>query len=240
MAEDGGGKRILGAHWAFAAFFFGVAGYYLVTLLTAAAFNRHVGDDDPVEAYAGPLLLLAFLPNLILGLGPAIASLRYGSGLERDFGLRTRGRDLRIGLACGLLALVVGFVLNAAEIAVFGGDEVSDSPLTDLPDVSGGSPVWLVTTALVLVIAVPLTEELLLRGALWNALAHYKIPPWVVLVLTSLVFALLHGETTRTIALFGQGLVLGLARHYSGRTSASVLAHAANNLPPAVLLFTGH
>ncbi|GAB3384682.1 hypothetical protein [Amycolatopsis echigonensis] len=30
---------------------------------------------------------------------------------------RSGGRDLRIGLACGLLVVVVGFVLNAAEIA---------------------------------------------------------------------------------------------------------------------------
>lgn len=240
MADDAGDRKVFGAHWAFAAFFGGVAGYYLITILTAAAFNRHVRDDSPVEAYVGPLLLLALLPNLTLGLGPLLGSLRRGDGLERDFGLRPHGRDLRIGLACGALALVVGFVLNLAEISVFGGDEVSDSPLTDLPDVSGGSPAWLIAAALLLVVAVPLTEELLLRGALWKALEHHRVPPWVVLVLTSLVFALLHGEATRTIALFGQGLVLGLARYWSGRTSASVVAHVANNLPPAVLLFTGY
>ncbi|WP_033295406.1 CPBP family intramembrane glutamic endopeptidase [Amycolatopsis jejuensis] len=240
MAENGGDKRVFGAHWAFVAFFAGVAGYHLVTLGTAAAVNHQFGDDDPVDLFAGPLLLLAFLPNLVLGLGPLLGSARFGTGPEADFGLRTRGRDVRIGLACGALALVVGFLLNLGEIAIFGGDEVSDSPLTDLPDVSGGNPVWLVAAALVLVIAVPVTEELLVRGALWNALVHHRVPPWVVLVLTSLVFAQLHGEATRTIALFGQGLVLGLARYYSGRTSASVIAHAANNLPPAVLLFTGH
>lgn len=239
---------MLGAHWGFAAFFAGVAGYHLVTLVTTVALNRQTGELDPLELPAGPLLLLAFLPNLMLGLGPLLGSLRHGEGLSRDFGLVPTWRDVRIGLAFGALALVVGYGLNLAVIAVYGADEVSDSPLSDLSDLSDLSnlsgnadagPAWLVPAALIVVLAAPLTEELLFRGALWNALSAYRIPSWVVLVLTALVFAQVHGEATRTIALFGQGLVLGLARHHSGRVGASVIAHAANNLPPAVLLFAG-
>ncbi|GAA3577656.1 type II CAAX endopeptidase family protein [Amycolatopsis ultiminotia] len=240
MNQDGGVRRVFGAHWAFVAFFAGVAGYHLVTLITAAAVNRQSGDTDPLDLVDGAALLLAFLPNLVLGLGPVVGSLRFGAGLERDFGLRPSWRDVRIGLACGALALVVGYVLNLGVIAVYGGDDVSDSPLTDLPEVSGGGYGWLAAAAAITIIAVPVTEELLMRGTLWNALVHHRVPPWVVLLLTALVFAQLHGEASRTIALFGQGLVLGLARYLSGRTAASVVAHAANNLPPAVLLFTGH
>jgi hypothetical protein len=240
VAHDDGGRRVLGAHWGFAAFFAGVAGYHLVTLITTVALNRQTGELDPLQLPAGPLLLLAFLPNLMLGLGPVLGSLRYGEGLRRDFGLVPNWRDVRIGLAFGALALAVGYALNLAEIAVYGADQVSDSPLTDLADNADNSPAWLVPAALIVVIAAPLTEELLVRGTLWNALAAYRIPSWVVLVLTALVFAQLHGEATRTVALFGQGLVLGLARHYSGRVGASVVAHAANNLPPAVLLLAGH
>ncbi|MBB4685302.1 CPBP family intramembrane glutamic endopeptidase [Amycolatopsis jiangsuensis] len=240
MVENSGGRRVFGAHWAFVAFFAGVVGYHLVTLVTTAAVNHQTGDDDPLDLPAGPALLLAFLPNLVLGLGPVAGSLRFGAGLERDFGLRATWRDIRIGLACGALALVVGYLLNLGVLAVYGGDDVSDSPLTDLPDVSDGSYAWVAAAAAILIVVVPLTEELLVRGTLWNALVHHRVPSWVVLVLTALVFAQLHGESTRMIALFGQGLVLGLARYRSGRTAASMVAHAANNLPPAVLLFTGH
>jgi hypothetical protein len=42
-----------------------------------------------------------------------------------------------------------------------------------------------------------------------------------------------HGEPTRTIAMFGQGLAI--ARRVFHRPG--VVAHAANNLPPALLLF---
>jgi membrane protease YdiL (CAAX protease family) len=62
----------------------------------------------------------------------------------------------------------------------------------------------------------------------------------VVLVLTAIVFAYLHGKPTRTIALLGQGLAIGAARYFTGRVGASVIAHAANNLPPALLLFVGN
>ncbi|MFF0145495.1 hypothetical protein ATK36_1678 [Amycolatopsis sulphurea] len=240
MVDDNAGRRIFGAHWAFAAFFAGVAGYHLVTLITTAAVTHPSGDDDPVGLLAGPGLLLSFVPNLVLGLSPVLGSMRFGFGLDRDFGARPHWRDVRIGLACGALALVVGYLLNLGVLAVYGGDDVSDSPLTDLPDVSEGSYLWLAAAAAALVIAVPITEELLVRGALWNGLEHHRVPPWVVLALTALVFAVIHGESTRVIALFGQGLVLGVARCRSGRTAASVIAHATNNLPPAVLLFTGH
>lgn len=241
VTDDDGTRRVLGAHWCFVAFFAGIAGYHLVTLLIAAGMNRDVGEFDPLELRdIGPLLLLAFLPNLLLGLGPAAGSWLWGGGLRRDFGLVPNWRDIRIGVACGALALVVGYLLNLVLIVVYGTDDVSGSPLTDLADTYGGDTIWLVLAAVIVVAGAPLTEELLVRGTLWNALSFHRIPSWVVLVLTSLVFAQLHGEPNRTIALFGQGIAIGLARHVSGRVGAGIVAHAANNLPPAVLLFVTH
>ncbi|GAA4530871.1 type II CAAX endopeptidase family protein [Amycolatopsis samaneae] len=231
---------VLGAHWGLLAFFAGIAGYYLVNLTITVLMNRHLGEFDPLELHdIGPLLLLAFLPNLLLGLGPVLGSRRWGAGLRADFGLLPTWRDVRIGLACGLLALVAGFALNLLSIAVYGTDDVTDSPLTDLADTYRGDTGWLVLAAVIVVLGAPVTEELLVRGTLWNGLSWYRIPPWAVLALTALVFAQLHGEPTRVLALFGQGLAIGLARHLSGRVGAAVVAHAANNLPPAVFLFVG-
>ncbi|MGH3950051.1 MAG: lysostaphin resistance A-like protein, partial [Pseudonocardiaceae bacterium] len=94
----------------------------------------------------------------------------------------------------------------------------------------------LIVLALLIVTAVPAAEELLVRGALWNGLAHYRIPQWAILALTAVVFAYLHEEQTRTVALFGQGLAIGAARMITGRLGASVVAHATNNLLPALVL----
>lgn len=242
--DDGQARRslVLGAHWGFVAFFAGIAGYHLVTLVMSFVLSGRFGGYDPLELRdVGPLLILAFLPTLVLGLGPAVGSKVWGAGLRADFGLRPTWRDVRIGLVCGAAALAAGYLLNLLLLAVYGTDSavsgVSTSPITELSGTTEGDTVWLVLAAAIVVFAAPVTEELLFRGTLWNAMGYHRLPSWVILLVTALLFAQLHGEAARTIALFGQGIAIGLARYLSGRLSASVIAHAANNLPPAVLLF---
>ncbi|EHK87287.1 lysostaphin resistance A-like protein [Saccharomonospora azurea] len=225
---------VFGAHWALLAFIASLGVYYaLALLLSGFAFHGRIGLAD-----LGPLILLAFVPNLLLGLGPVVASRRWGRGVRADFGLRPTGRDLRVGLACGGFSLLAAYVLNLVLMQVYGNRYLSDST-TDVLRGMSSSIGWLVFAALVVVVAAPLTEELLFRGALWTGLAHYRVPPWVILVLTALVFAQVHGEPERTLALLGQGIAIGAARLITGRVSASVIAHATNNLPPALLLFGG-
>jgi hypothetical protein len=227
---------VLGAHWGFLAFFVGLGGYHLVTLVMTALRSGHA-SVDPLELLdVGPVLLLAFLPSVLLGLAPVIASRRWGTG--KDFGWIPTPRDIKIGLACGVGALVAGYLLNLLLLGLYGTDQVSDGSSADLAR-NGDGTLWLAFAAIIVVLATPLAEELLLRGALWNALEHHRVPPWVILVLTAVVFAYLHGEPARTIALLGQGVAIGWARLRTGRVGASLVAHAANNLPAALLLFTG-
>ncbi|PXY27133.1 hypothetical protein BAY60_11700 [Prauserella muralis] len=228
---------VLGAHWGVLAFLGGLAGYYLLSLLVAGVvFSGDIGLGATQLPALGPLVLLAFVPNVLLGLAPALGSWRWGRGLLADYGLLPNGRDLRVGLACGGFALLAGYVVNLVLMQVYGPDRFDD-PLHEVFGGIAGDTAWLVVAALIVVLGAPLTEELLVRGALWNALAHYRVPQWVTLVLTALVFAQLHGEPTRMLALLGQGIAIGTARMVTGRVGASLVAHAANNLPPALLLF---
>ncbi|MFC4000669.1 CPBP family intramembrane glutamic endopeptidase [Prauserella oleivorans] len=228
---------VLGAHWGFLAFFAGLGGYYLLSLIFSA-FLADGGSGTLSLPSLGPLVLLAFVPNILLGLAPAVGSWRLGRGLRADFGLVPTGRDVKVGLYCGLLALLTGYVLNLVLIQVYGTERLSQ-PLDEVFGGIASSLGWLVVAAVIVSVGAPLTEELLVRGALWNGLAHHRVPPWVILVLTGLVFALLHSEPARMVALFGQGIVIGLARLLTGRVAASLVAHAANNLPPALLLLGG-
>lgn len=238
-------RLVLGAHWGFVAFFAGIAGYHLVSLVMSFVLSGRFGGYDPLELRdVGPLLILAFLPTLVLGLGPAVGSKVWGAGLHADFGLRPTWRDVRIGLVCGAAALAAGYLLNLLLLTVYGADrtdrtidDFSPGPITGFSGTTEGDTIWLVLAAAIVVFATPVTEELLFRGTLWNAMGYHRLPSWVILLVTALVFAQLHGEAARTIALFGQGIAIGLARYLSGRLSASIIAHAANNLPPAVLLF---
>ena len=215
-----------GLRWGFTAFFLGYAGYYLVHLVLRAAVPG---------AHHGPLLLLGFAPNVLLGLAPLVLSWWWGAGPRADFGLLPRRRDVTVGLICGAAALVSSWLLSLALVGLLG--PPPPSGLTDLQ--AGGRSVWLLLFAVFAFLGAPLTEELLVRGALWGALEHYRIPRAVVLVLTALVFAFVHQEPWRLPILFSAGLALGTARMITGRVGASLVAHATNNLLPALALFLG-
>jgi membrane protease YdiL (CAAX protease family) len=223
--------------WGFVAFFAGVGGYYLLTLLLTGLMSGKFTNFDPTDPpRLGPLVLLAFAPNLLLGLGPAVLSWWRGAGLRRDFGIIPTWQDVKIGLSCGGFALLASWLLTLLLMRVHGGLE-ERSPLESFSALSGGQSVWLALVALFLVLGAPLTEELLVRGALWGALEHYRIPRWAILALTALVFAYLHEESWRTLSLFAQGLAIGAARLITGRIGSSMVAHATNNLVAALALF---
>ncbi|MBB5955533.1 hypothetical protein FHS29_002114 [Saccharothrix tamanrassetensis] len=225
------------AHWGFLAFFSGLAGYHLSTLVfTAVTADRFAEVDITDPPVLGPLLLLLFLPNVLLGLGPVVVSWRRGEGPNKDFGIAPRWYDVKVGLLCGGLSLLAAWVLGVVLLRV--NRDTGSSP-EQVEALSGGRSVWLALAALFVFLGAPLTEELLTRGALWNALEHYRVPKVAILGLTALMFAFLHEESWRTVSLFAQGLAIGAARMVTGRVSASVVAHAANNLLPAVYLYVG-
>jgi membrane protease YdiL (CAAX protease family) len=225
------------AHWGFLAFFAGLGGYHLATLaLAAATADRFAEVDITAPPVLGPLLLLVFLPNVLLGLGPVVVSWRRGAGSARDFGLLPTARDLKVGLAAGGVALLAAWLLGALLLRI---NPDRSSSLDRIEALSGGRTVWLAAAALFVFLGAPLTEELLMRGALWQALAHYGIPKHAILALTAVVFAFLHEESWRVLSLFAQGLAIGAARMITGRVAGSVVAHATNNLLPAVYLYTG-
>lgn len=218
-----------GLPWGFAAFFLGYAGYYLLHLLMTAVFGPGHQPDR------GPLLLLAFAPNVLLGLAPLALSWWKGGGPRADFGIVPSRRDVKVGLFCGGAALLSSGLLGLLLVVLIG--PPPPSGLIHIQE--AGRSVWLLLFSVFAFLGAPLTEELLLRGALWGALEHHRVPRWAVLVLTALVFAFVHQEPWRLPILFGAGLALGAARVVTGRVGASVVAHATNNLLPALVLFFG-
>jgi membrane protease YdiL (CAAX protease family) len=227
-----------GLPWGFLAFFTGFGGFYLVSLIvTGAAAAVAINPDAVQSSLRGPVVLLALLPNLLLGLAPAVLSRWRGNGPRRDFGIHFTKTDLSTGFVCGIAALGIGLVVNLLLQGLVFHDQNQRSAAEELGQLSGGRSGWLVVALLFVVVGAPLTEEMLLRGALWGALEHYRVPSMVILPLTALVFAFLHQEPTLTLALFGQGLALGVARMRTGGIGASMIAHATNNALPAVVLW---
>lgn len=222
--------------WGFLAFFLGYGGYYLVSLIIDALMpSRNPGFVPAHPPDLGPLLLLSFAPNILLGLAPAVLSWFKGRGLRSDFGIVPSLRDVKVGLACGGAALLGSWLLGLVLISISG--PPPDNGLTGLA--GSEKSIWLLLFALFAFLGAPLTEELLMRGALWGALEHYRVPRYAILIVTALMFAFIHEEPWRLPILFCAGLALGTARMITGRIGASMVAHATNNFLPALVLFFG-
>jgi membrane protease YdiL (CAAX protease family) len=138
----------------------------------------------------------------------------------------------RLFAKLALLAVAVTSVHIALSLILDGATESWASAGFDWPGIETFAPL-----ALLIVIAVPFQaagEEYLFRGTLQQGIGAFARNPWIGIVLTAGLFAVVHGvriEATVAIAMFG--LVTGWLSVRTGGLEASVAIHAANN----VLLF---
>ena len=125
--------------------------------------------------------------------------------------------------AGGLLAL--GSL--AATIAI--GEIDGPSPMGEMFSNPGG--LWIL--AVYGIAVAPCVEEIVFRGFLFTPLERYH-GQWAALVVTSAVFAALHGsqyawQWQRLLVLLAVGSALGVVRIRSGSVKASALVHATYN-----------
>lgn len=79
-----------------------------------------------------------------------------------------------------------------------------------------------------LVIVAPLAEEVLFRGYLFGKLRKYA-PLWLSILITSVLFAVVHFQWNVGIDVFVLSIVLCLLRVYTGSLWASILLHMIKN-----------
>lgn len=87
-----------------------------------------------------------------------------------------------------------------------------------------------------LVVIAPLAEETLFRGYLFGKLRK-TAPLWVAVLITSTLFAVLHGAWNVGIDTFALSVVLCLLRESTGNIWASVLVHMMKNGIAFYILF---
>ncbi len=100
------------------------------------------------------------------------------------------------------------------------------------------SPGLLVALLVLPVIVAPLSEELVFRGGVYRILLHHA-PRWVALIVSGLLFALVHGYTFTLVPLTVLGIVLAYAYERTGRIAVPILVHALFNLTSVLNLLYG-
>ena len=87
----------------------------------------------------------------------------------------------------------------------------------------------LIQFLIVVCIIAPVGEELVFRGVLWWGLEKF-LPSYVVLVITSILFACAHVDVLHVLAVFPLGVLFGYLRYKTESIWPPMIAHATNNI----------
>ncbi|KLR62396.1 CAAX protease self-immunity [Actinobacteria bacterium IMCC26207] len=171
-------------------------------------------------------------------LGAVVFAGSKGRGVITDFGLRMRALDAPLGLALGVFCqLLVLPLLYAPIFFLTGSDkEALSRPAEQLAEGTDGTFSWLLFALLVGILA-PVVEELFYRGLLLKALEKRRMPVWVAVLVSSIIFAGMHMQTLQFPGLLLVGLMAGTLAALTGRLGPSIWLHIGFNMTTVVALF---
>jgi len=183
---------------------------------------------DPTRLISdGVLLSLATIIGLPFHLAIFFLAARLrGRVLDYLALVRPARREVLVG-AASLAALLLAF---EAVTWLMGRDSVPPF-MVDIYRTARASNV-LILFAVAVAVAAPLGEELAFRGFLFRGWAASPLGVAGTVVLTSVLWSLLHVQYDLILIaqIFGIGLVLGWVRARSGSSALTIGLHAANNL----------
>ena len=160
-----------------------------------------------------------------------------GTGsLVRDYGLSLRPwPDIPLGIVAGLASQYLLVPVVEAPLLPFVHHLYSrlGHPAQSLTGDAFGA--GLVLLAVLVCLGSPIVEELFFRGLLLRSLLRTfeqvgpRLGPGLAIVVTALVFALVHFEALQFLGLAGFGVVLGVLAWRTGRLGPSIVAHMTFN-----------
>jgi len=100
-------------------------------------------------------------------------------------------------------------------------------------DIKLDNPLSITLCVLFLGILPAFIEEFIFRGAVLQGFKKYG--KWVAVLVSALLFTLIHGNVQQTIYQFGCGVLFGLLVWETGSIWASIILHAGNNILVVVL-----
>ena len=120
-----------------------------------------------------------------------------------------------------LTAVITGVAMSYLTFIDY--DQAQETGFTNM----GGQAEYLLAF-LMLVLIAPIAEELLFRGYLFGKLRKYA-PLWISILITSVLFALVHFAWNVGLDVFALSIVLCLLRVVSGSLWPSIMLHMLKN-----------
>jgi len=217
--------------------------YVLVAALLPSVFAAFAPIDTTTEAGLQALALLLALQGFAHG-AAGVALIRTWGRRDDDhaplgpqLGLTTRPLPRRfLGLAAWTLpGLGIVFVITVAAIILstllFG--PIRGTQLALQVVISDARPETFVLIALGAALIAPVMEEIIFRGFLFRNLRD-TVGRGPALLLSGLVFAVVHREPALLLPLTAMGVALALLYEWSGSLLVPIAAHALWNLAQLV------
>lgn len=168
------------------------------------------------ETYMMSLIIISVCSVLI----PSIIFSRYSGKTESLL----KQYDKKIGLADNIFIVISGFlsctVLNYLCSLLFR----NTNSAVEIPD--GSANIGLAVIAFAVVPAI--CEETAFRGFVIGTLAKYG--KGIDIIVSAILFSILHKSVSSAVFAFFAGLLLGLVRKISGSLIQSIVIHFLNNL----------
>lgn len=211
-----------------------IAGWVAMQIGVFAAMLAASDSAADLEAFASHAVVISIVAIAaapvevgIVALAIRLARCQFADYLALAW---PRRRDLAVGLLCLLV------LLPLADLSTYmsGRGIVPPFVVDAYTSARDSGTLWLLGIALV--IAAPLTEELVFRGFMFRGLEASRVGAAGAVILPSAIWAAMHlqYEIFFIVQIFILGLVLGWLRWRSGSTLLTIVLHAIINLSSLV------
>lgn len=217
-----------------------IASFLFAQLVVVAALYGLKFLGVSVTALA-PAILNTLIAAVVYALSIAIVIgapwlLRRRTTTRADIGLRRLPvwRDILLAPAGFIIYFVLSTAIGLVALTLFPLFNAAQPQDIGYQNLVGQLQILLAFFTLVVV--APVSEEILMRGYLYGKLRRI-IPVWGAVLLTSVVFGVLHGQWNVGIDVFALSVVLCTLRELTGSIWAGVLLHMLKNGLAFYILF---
>jgi membrane protease YdiL (CAAX protease family) len=162
---------------------------------------------------------------LMMGIITAIINARKNNITDFLWLRKTNKRFIAPVLLTGVTASLIVPAIMYALTKLFSLQSYMDQYDKMMESLQAGNPI---INAIAIVIAAPLLEEYMFRGAVYKELRH-NLPIWAAIIIQAALFGAFHMNLIQGIYAFGLGVILGLICEWTKSIWMSMLLHASFN-----------
>lgn len=203
----------------------------VIGIFGAVGVNLAAANQATLTTVLGGII---YLLTLVMALGlPWLIKKNKTTKAELGLTRLPEWLDLLLAPAGFFVYILLSALLTflAAMLPFFDVDQVQDTGFSQI-----SQQYEFVLAFIMLVIIAPVAEEILFRGYLFGKLRQH-VPIWAAILVTSLLFAIVHGAWNVGVDVFALSIILCLLRVISKSLWPSILLHMLKNSVAFYFLF---